>query len=343
MEYIKGFQDLVESSMESFEQFEASVLSAVTGRIADAIPLPDYLQSAALMTIEASTSNRSTHLDIPMRAINELHVIEHALYLLLTKCPENKFNPNPTLEGELRWLMLRSPNEFTSPVVEYSKKYKARIVIFRTEDACWISVDGGSSQASEHVLRDCEWDCFDIRKAVGATRSHTKTNNKKASAKDDKKKDPRTILNMVHKGILDFVEDVWEAISIHIETMEVELSEAEEKLEEYDTMLREMKELSYCVDLVPLARNVRKACDVRRKKANCPYRIGGFGIGGCAAELLGLRLVDRFHRCNGIPVASIVTFGTPRCLGGDSARQVQRSLEGVLLHVIQGDDMRAHW
>ena len=79
MDFIKDFKELVETSIESFEQFEASMISAVTGRIADSIPLPDYLQSAALLTIESGTSNRSTHLDIPMAAINDLKVVEHAL------------------------------------------------------------------------------------------------------------------------------------------------------------------------------------------------------------------------------------------------------------------------
>lgn len=339
MEYIQGFKDLVETSIESYENFEASMMQAVTGTISNALPpIPDYLQSTTLLNIESGHNNRSTHLDMPMAAINELHVIEHALYLLLTKASEKKFDPNPKSQSELRWLMLRSPNEFSSPIVIYTKKYKTRIVVFRTDSEVWISIDGGNSTSSEHILRDCQWDQFDIRKPLGS-------NIKKNPIKKLNNKDVRgTVLNMVHKGILDFVEDIWETLSIEIiETYEIDLSDAEEKLEEYDTLLREMKEQSYYIDLVPLARNVRKTCELRRNQANVPYRIGGFGLGGCAAELIGLRLVDRFQRCNGIPVASIVTFGTPRCLGGDSARQVQKSLEGVLLHVLQGDDMRYHW
>lgn len=89
------------------------------------------------------------------------------------------------------------------------------------------------------------------------------------------------------------------------------------------------------------ARGAKAAAERRRQVAAAPWRVTGHGVGGGAALLVALRLADRFRRGGGVAVASVVTFGAPRVLGGESARRAGRRLEGSLLHVSQGDDLRA--
>ena len=62
--------------------------------------------------------------------------MEAALYCLLAQASEDSFAIDPRQHAPLRFLMLRAGCEFSSPIVETTDRYRARVVLVRTVGVC---------------------------------------------------------------------------------------------------------------------------------------------------------------------------------------------------------------
>ncbi len=129
----------------SLRELETNVMSSIGGAVADALTVPDALQSAAVLALESGPFGRSATVDEPLAALTELRVLEHALYALLPRAAEKTYSTNPQSRGELRWLMLRAPHEFSAPEVDGTRRLGARFAIVRTAEARWLSLDCAAS------------------------------------------------------------------------------------------------------------------------------------------------------------------------------------------------------
>jgi hypothetical protein len=194
---------------------------ALTGAVADALTVPEYLQSTTVLALESSNLNRSTTLDEPMSAVIELKVVEHVLYSLLAKAPEAAFETNPSRGGELRWLMLRAPHEFSQPVVERTRRSGLRVVIVQTSEARWLAIEGTSS--SEAALANNMWADFDLRE------------KSRGGGGGGDGADSASKLTFVHAGIAALAEDVWNTLEAYCDLAEADAADADKSLEVPET------------------------------------------------------------------------------------------------------------
>jgi len=149
----------------SFEQIEAEVMNTLTGAVVEALTVPDYLQSATLLALQGSDNGGGggggrggADMDDPMRVLLELKVVEHALFALLAQSRGAAADP------DLRWVFLRSPNEFKAPKVEEARGGGVRVVVVATHEARWVAIDCGTPADAERALASTGWADWDMRR-----------------------------------------------------------------------------------------------------------------------------------------------------------------------------------
>lgn len=157
------------------------VVNALTGAVADALTVPDYVQSAALLSIEGGQSDRGT--DDALQALLDLRVVDSAFYCVLAASPSHVFHPDPAKGGELRWLNLSLPNVFSAPQVTTTRKGH-RVMLVTTLEARWLVLDCGGLAGSERCLARSHWakDGFDLRNAPQRD-THSRTSSSSSSSR----------------------------------------------------------------------------------------------------------------------------------------------------------------
>ena len=261
------------------------MVNAFTGAVADALTVPDYVQSAALLSIEGGQSDKGT--DDALQALLDLRVVDSAFYCVLAASPSHTFHPDPAKGGELRWLNLSLPKAFSPPQMTTTRK-GYRVMLATTLEARWLVLDCGGVTGSERCLARSHWakDGFDMRNApqrgthvngstsrrrrsgqAGETEAEDSYDENGLNSDDDRQPanedsggcstsnstnstaaERNGRLTGVHSGVRDIAEECWEAIEDEfVAPAEQALATAERALETADSRLRELREQPWMV------------------------------------------------------------------------------------------------